>query len=399
MVGLPLSLDGSIGPAADRVLAEGDELAEVLDVPVETCTTSGSPPSPPTGRCWSEETSTARPAARSSTRSPPPSSCRPGSTTARARPRGGAVVTTTTEARDHDPPTIWSDQPRRHATPSAPPTHPLEPARRPAADGRRRRAIAAPATPRRPATPAGRRRRVLRPAAREPRPALARRRSSCVLAVVRRRRRRGCGGTEPGRPARASPARRSPSQIPRGLDHQRRRRRSSTRRASSRNATIFSFYVGGKDLGRSRPASTRSGELVLRRGASRCSTPVRHPPPPRPPRSAIPEGLTVTEIVGPRSRAVPAARPSRTSQAALDERRGRPATLQPDGPAVARGPAVPGHLRGRRRRRPRSTSSTVMAAEMETRLERLGIDERPGRHLEHAAGSTSRLRDPHHRPR
>lgn len=36
VVGLPLSLDGSVGPAAERVIAECDQLAEVLDVPVET---------------------------------------------------------------------------------------------------------------------------------------------------------------------------------------------------------------------------------------------------------------------------------------------------------------------------------------------------------------------------
>jgi putative Holliday junction resolvase len=35
-VGLPLSLDGSIGPAAEGVLAEVAELAQVLAVPVET---------------------------------------------------------------------------------------------------------------------------------------------------------------------------------------------------------------------------------------------------------------------------------------------------------------------------------------------------------------------------
>ncbi|MEY2422614.1 MAG: putative pre6S rRNA nuclease [Acidimicrobiaceae bacterium] len=35
-VGLPLSLDGSVGPAAEGVLAEVAELARVLDVPVET---------------------------------------------------------------------------------------------------------------------------------------------------------------------------------------------------------------------------------------------------------------------------------------------------------------------------------------------------------------------------
>ena len=35
-VGLPLSLDGSVGPAAADVLAEVAELAEVLGVPVET---------------------------------------------------------------------------------------------------------------------------------------------------------------------------------------------------------------------------------------------------------------------------------------------------------------------------------------------------------------------------
>ena len=35
-VGLPLSLDGSIGPAAEGVLAEVAELARVLAVPVET---------------------------------------------------------------------------------------------------------------------------------------------------------------------------------------------------------------------------------------------------------------------------------------------------------------------------------------------------------------------------
>ncbi len=36
VVGLPLSLDGSVGHAARRVLDECDQLAEVLDVPVET---------------------------------------------------------------------------------------------------------------------------------------------------------------------------------------------------------------------------------------------------------------------------------------------------------------------------------------------------------------------------
>jgi len=35
-VGLPLSLDGSVGPAAERALAEVDELAAALDVPIET---------------------------------------------------------------------------------------------------------------------------------------------------------------------------------------------------------------------------------------------------------------------------------------------------------------------------------------------------------------------------
>lgn len=36
VVGLPLSLDGSIGPAARRALDEADELAEVVGRPVET---------------------------------------------------------------------------------------------------------------------------------------------------------------------------------------------------------------------------------------------------------------------------------------------------------------------------------------------------------------------------
>lgn len=36
VVGLPLSLDGSVGPAAERVLAECDQLGEALDVPIET---------------------------------------------------------------------------------------------------------------------------------------------------------------------------------------------------------------------------------------------------------------------------------------------------------------------------------------------------------------------------
>ncbi|MGH9244432.1 MAG: Holliday junction resolvase RuvX [Acidimicrobiales bacterium] len=36
VVGLPLSLDGSVGPAARGVLAEVDELAGTLAVPVET---------------------------------------------------------------------------------------------------------------------------------------------------------------------------------------------------------------------------------------------------------------------------------------------------------------------------------------------------------------------------
>jgi putative Holliday junction resolvase len=36
VVGLPLSLDGSVGHAAERVISECEELAEVLDVPVET---------------------------------------------------------------------------------------------------------------------------------------------------------------------------------------------------------------------------------------------------------------------------------------------------------------------------------------------------------------------------
>ncbi len=36
VVGLPRSLDGSLGPAAKAALAEVDELAGALDVPVET---------------------------------------------------------------------------------------------------------------------------------------------------------------------------------------------------------------------------------------------------------------------------------------------------------------------------------------------------------------------------
>lgn len=36
VVGLPLSLDGSVGHAAERVIDECDQLAAVLDVPVET---------------------------------------------------------------------------------------------------------------------------------------------------------------------------------------------------------------------------------------------------------------------------------------------------------------------------------------------------------------------------
>jgi putative Holliday junction resolvase len=35
-VGLPLSLDGSIGPAAQAALAEADELAAATGLPVET---------------------------------------------------------------------------------------------------------------------------------------------------------------------------------------------------------------------------------------------------------------------------------------------------------------------------------------------------------------------------
>ncbi len=36
VVGLPLSMDGSLGPAATRALEEADELAAALPVPVET---------------------------------------------------------------------------------------------------------------------------------------------------------------------------------------------------------------------------------------------------------------------------------------------------------------------------------------------------------------------------
>lgn len=36
VVGLPLSMDGSLSKAAERALAERDELAAALDVPVET---------------------------------------------------------------------------------------------------------------------------------------------------------------------------------------------------------------------------------------------------------------------------------------------------------------------------------------------------------------------------
>lgn len=36
VVGLPLSMDGTVGPAAEAALAEAAALAEVLDVPVET---------------------------------------------------------------------------------------------------------------------------------------------------------------------------------------------------------------------------------------------------------------------------------------------------------------------------------------------------------------------------
>ena len=37
VVGLPLSLDGTNGPAATSALAEADELRAALEVPVETC--------------------------------------------------------------------------------------------------------------------------------------------------------------------------------------------------------------------------------------------------------------------------------------------------------------------------------------------------------------------------
>jgi putative Holliday junction resolvase len=36
VVGLPLSLDGRVGPAAQRAIAEAEELATVVEVPVET---------------------------------------------------------------------------------------------------------------------------------------------------------------------------------------------------------------------------------------------------------------------------------------------------------------------------------------------------------------------------
>lgn len=36
VVGLPLSMDGTVGPAAARALAEIEELSAALDVPVET---------------------------------------------------------------------------------------------------------------------------------------------------------------------------------------------------------------------------------------------------------------------------------------------------------------------------------------------------------------------------
>ena len=36
VVGLPLSLDGSMGPAAEGAVAEADEMASVVGVPVET---------------------------------------------------------------------------------------------------------------------------------------------------------------------------------------------------------------------------------------------------------------------------------------------------------------------------------------------------------------------------
>ena len=36
VVGLPLSLDGSMGPAAQAAVAEAEELATVVGVPVET---------------------------------------------------------------------------------------------------------------------------------------------------------------------------------------------------------------------------------------------------------------------------------------------------------------------------------------------------------------------------
>ena len=36
VVGLPLSMDGSVGPAAERALAEVEELRRLLRVPVET---------------------------------------------------------------------------------------------------------------------------------------------------------------------------------------------------------------------------------------------------------------------------------------------------------------------------------------------------------------------------
>ena len=78
VVGLPLSLDGTHGPAATAATTEAERLASVVGVPVEmyderfTTVTAE--------RACSRPGSTRRSGARWSTRSPPPSCCRPGST-------------------------------------------------------------------------------------------------------------------------------------------------------------------------------------------------------------------------------------------------------------------------------------------------------------------------------
>ena len=117
------------------------------------------------------------------------------------------------------------------------------------------------------------------------------------------------------------------------------------------NATIFRFWARDKEI------EVQAGTYRFREDSSfdEVLEVIRDGPAPPPvERVTIPEGLTMhglTEVLADTDRPLRAA-----ADAGRTERSGHPLDVPATGPGLARGSAVPGHLRRRRVRRRQSTS-------------------------------------------